>query len=235
MKLFSVPAEGPESTDLLIPNAAVLATSSAGEMLVRLNESLTAFSTIGKLATVPLAGGAPRELMKDVLAADFGPDGRSIAVLRRVGAMVRVEYPIGTTRYEVGTPFNGGHLRVSPAGNIIAFSIVGRLYGLRTDGGAPTLVASAQSIEALAWSRDGSEVWFSSTRAGLNDDIRAVSPSSGRERLVLAQSVSSEVYRYREQRARPPRGHARSPRDGRSLSRRIPRTGLLPFQLVLPA
>jgi hypothetical protein len=108
--------------------------------------------------------------------------------------MVRVEYPTGTTRYEVGTPFNSGHLRVSPAGSIIAFSTLGRLHILRLDGSAPTVVAKAQSIDAIAWSRDGSEVWFSTTQAGVNADIRAVSPSSGRERLVLAQSVSSEVY-----------------------------------------
>jgi Tol biopolymer transport system component len=194
MKVFSAPAEGPESTDLLIPNAAVLATSSTGEMLVRLQESLTGFSTIGKLARVPLAGGAPREMMNEVLAADFGPDGRSVAVLRRMDMMVRVEYPIGTTRYEGASTSNTGYLRVSPSGNIIAFSNGSDLRVVRTDGSPPTVVASARSIDCLAWSRDGSEVWFSASQDGLNDDIYAVSPSSGRERLVFAQSASSEVH-----------------------------------------
>ena len=146
------------------------------------------------MLTVPLAGGAPHELMNDVLAADYGPDGRSIAVLRRLGTMVRVEYPIGTTRYDVGSPSNTGYLRVSPAGNIIAFSIGGGLHILRMDGSPPTVLASAQAIDGLAWSRDGSEVWFSATQDGLNDNVHAVSPSSGRERLVLAQSASSEVH-----------------------------------------
>jgi hypothetical protein len=46
------------------------------------------------LAQVPLVGGAPREILNDVVAADWAPDGKSLAVLRIVERRPqRIEYP----------------------------------------------------------------------------------------------------------------------------------------------
>ena len=56
MRVYSAPAEGPESIDLQIPGAEALATSAAGEMLVLIQKSIRAFQRIGTLARVPLAG-----------------------------------------------------------------------------------------------------------------------------------------------------------------------------------
>ena len=49
----------------------------------------------GTLARVPLAGGAPRQILEDVIAADWAPDGTELAVLRQVGGQLQLEYPIG--------------------------------------------------------------------------------------------------------------------------------------------
>ena len=195
MRVFSAPAEGPESIDLQVPNAEVLATSAAGEMLVLLNNSLSGFQNIGTLATVPLAGGVPRPMMEDVFAADFAPNGRDIAVLRLVGSKVRLEFPIGTTRYEAPSTTAGtrGHVRVSPDGNQIAFDGFKDGIGVvRLDGGAPTMMARGWALDELVWAPDGREVWFSGVTAtgGTRDQLRAVSVSSGRERLLAAQSAS---------------------------------------------
>ena len=47
---------------------------------------------------MPFAGGAPRDVLEDVASADWAPDG-SLCVLRRVGAEMQLEWPIGTVLY----------------------------------------------------------------------------------------------------------------------------------------
>ena len=58
--------------------------------------------------------------MKNVNDADWSPDGAMLAVSRTVAGQDRIEYPIGTVRYQ-----SDGHsiaaLRVSPQGEAIAF------------------------------------------------------------------------------------------------------------------
>jgi sugar lactone lactonase YvrE len=80
---------------------------------------------------------------------------------------------------------------MSPRGDRIAFLD----HPIRNDDGGsvvvvdlagkPTEVSKGWSTaEGLAWSRDGSEVWFSATRESAARAVYAVS-LSGRERLVL--------------------------------------------------
>ena len=53
----------------------------------------------GTLARVSLAGGSARELVEGVVAADWDPEGRELAVVRRVEGRKRLEYPIGHEVY----------------------------------------------------------------------------------------------------------------------------------------
>src|SRR5579871_4327589 len=48
-----------------------------------------------RLSVVSISGGQSRPLLDDVIAADWAPDGESMAVLRRVNGKNRLEYPIG--------------------------------------------------------------------------------------------------------------------------------------------
>ena len=73
----------------------------------------------GTLARVSLAGGAPRELAEKVSMADWGPDGRDLAVVRHDGVKRRLEYPIGKVLYESDTGIS--FPRVSPKGDRVAF------------------------------------------------------------------------------------------------------------------
>ena len=50
----------------------------------------------GTLATAPVGGGAPREIVEQVMDADYSPDGSTMAVVREMNGKIRVEYPIGT-------------------------------------------------------------------------------------------------------------------------------------------
>lgn len=95
----------------------VVRLSSKGELAVGL-EASEPFgvrdlpSSAPTLSRVPLAGGAPREVLDRVTWADWSPDGSDVAVVRRLENSQRVEFPIGTVLYETNN--NLTHLRVSP-------------------------------------------------------------------------------------------------------------------------
>jgi hypothetical protein len=135
----------------------------------------------GVLARASLAGGAPRELLEGVSAADFGPDGVSMAVSRREGANTHLEFPIGTVLYaSQGTIL---WPRVSAAGDRIAFlegGASGKPGGLRVVdlAGRVTDLGSDDGLYGLAWSPRGDEIWY--TEWGV---LRAVT-LTGRRRVV---------------------------------------------------
>jgi eukaryotic-like serine/threonine-protein kinase len=67
-----------------------------------------------------LSGGQTRPLLDGVLAADWAPDGSSMAVLRRVNGVNRLEYPIGTVLADkINWPL--WMIRVSPDGERVAY------------------------------------------------------------------------------------------------------------------
>ena len=92
-EIFTTRVGSTESRPLGISKAGILAVSSTGEMAVSLGCEAWKSRCRGTLARVPLAGGVPREVLDDVVSADWSPDGRELAVLRGVGS--RLEYPIG--------------------------------------------------------------------------------------------------------------------------------------------
>ena len=120
LALFSARPESPQSRELDPPGADVLAISSTGEMALALkarpNEG---FIYSGTLASVPLGGGAPRELMENVEYADWSPDGSNLAIVHDVGGRKRLEFPPGKVLYEADGWIS--HLRVSPKADLVAF------------------------------------------------------------------------------------------------------------------
>ena len=69
---------------------------------------------------MPLAGGAVRELLENVVAADWSPDGTQLAVALRENHETRIEYPIGRLLYKTKGRFDYS-MRVSGSGKQIAF------------------------------------------------------------------------------------------------------------------
>jgi eukaryotic-like serine/threonine-protein kinase len=132
----------------------------------------------GTLARVSLAGGAPRELAEKVSMADWGPDGRDLAVVRHDGVKRRLEYPIGKVLYESDTGIS--FPRVSPKGDRVAFrdGVESRVLRIVDLAGKTTTLATGESVHGLAWSPKGDEVWF--TEWGL---IRAVT-LGGAQRIL---------------------------------------------------
>ena len=115
LELFSTRADSTESRSLGLPPADILSISSTGEMAISLGRHYTiGFESTGTLARVSLGGGTPRPILEDVEDADWSPDGKELAVARRVGGRRRLEYPIGKVLYE--PPGWVSCVRVSPDG-----------------------------------------------------------------------------------------------------------------------
>ncbi len=178
--LFSTRPESPQSREMDPPGADVLAISSTGEMALALKSRPTeGFLYSGTLARVPLGGGAPRELLENVEFADWSPDGSTLAIAHDVAGRKRLEFPPGKVLYESDGWI--GHLRVSPKNDLVAFLDHPQH---RDDGGSVAIVDLAgkkttlssgwDSIQGLAWSAGGDEIWFTATRTGGDRSLYAV-------------------------------------------------------------
>jgi Tol biopolymer transport system component/tRNA A-37 threonylcarbamoyl transferase component Bud32 len=185
--IFSMRPGSREYRPLDLPEGRILSISATGEMAILLGP--TTNGTAGTLARVPLSGGAPREILENVNDADWSPDGSTLAVWRTVGGKNRIEYPIGTVRYE-----NEGRspqlLRISPKGDLIAFlehdNDVGNytVTVLDMNGKKRALSRGWQALGGLAWSPKGDEIWFGGAKAGGQPALRAVT-LQGQERVVV--------------------------------------------------
>ena len=165
LDIFTTRAESAESRSLGLANAKLLAVSSSDELAISVDRrSLFGFETVGTLAHVPLAGGAPREILEDVEDADWSPDGKTLAVARLVGNAVRLEYPVGKVLYE--PPGWISDPRVSPDGRLVAFID----HPMRGDNNGNVKVVDASgkvrmtgpfANTGVAWSPRGDEIWSS--------------------------------------------------------------------------
>jgi Tol biopolymer transport system component len=166
-RVYTVRPDSPESAALPLPPAAPLAVSALGELALALGTHFRGIMTYGTLARVPLAGGAPRELEENVKYADWSPDGRDLAIVRRVGDGDQLELAAGRILAEPAAPGGGFSFpRISPRGDAVAVfeltapqSLFGRVVIVDRSGAQQA--ASPRSyfnVFGLAWK--GDEVWF---------------------------------------------------------------------------
>src|SRR5689334_824252 len=159
LEVFVSRLDSPESRPFGLANAEVLSVSPSGEMAVSLNRhGGIPFTRTGTLARLGMTGGGtPKEVLEDVMWADWGPDGQSLAVVRQQSGKVRLEYPVGKVLYETAGWIS--HPRISPKGDEIAF-LDHPAQG--DDAGAAAIVDSSgkhrtvselfPSAQGLAWS-----------------------------------------------------------------------------------
>jgi eukaryotic-like serine/threonine-protein kinase len=141
------------------------------------------------LARLPLAGGPPRDIAEDVVAADWSRDGSVFTAVRTLNGTPRLEMPLGRA---LAGAVEGVvlWLRLSPRGDRVAFlehpvpnDDRGSVVTVDAQGHRQVLSSGWASIEGLAWSPAGDEVWFTGTRLGADSSLWAVG-LDGRERLV---------------------------------------------------
>jgi DNA-binding winged helix-turn-helix (wHTH) protein len=196
-ELFSTRSDSSQSRSLGLGPASLFAISATGQMAIARAPRLLGIVPFysGTLAEAPLAGGVARDLLNDVLAADWDSTGKGIAVVRMAGDRCRLELPLGRVLYESKGFISD--VRISPKQDLIAFLDHPEL---RDDGGVvavvnlqarmTTLTPTWEMIAGLAWSPQGDEVWFTAAESGASLDLHAVS-LTGRQRLV--QRIGSRM------------------------------------------
>jgi eukaryotic-like serine/threonine-protein kinase len=167
---FEARAFGPSKTHLL-------SVSSKGELAVLTDVSHVAQRLFkGTLARMSIEG-SPRPWMEGVREADWSPDGSTLAIVHDVGSKDRLEYPIGTVLYETAGYVSDP--RVSPDGTRVAFldhqtrfDDRGWVKVVDATRKVTTLAGEFWGEEGLAWSRDGSTVFFAANDRQASDEGR---------------------------------------------------------------
>ena len=188
--VFTARPEAPEARSMGLSRTQLVSVSSTSEMAVLLNsKAIGTWVNMGTLARAPLVGGAPREVLEHVQWADWSADGSNLVVVRDFGGRNRLEYPVGKPLYETGGWV--GHPRFSPKGNLIAFidhpvqgDDSGSLAVVDLAGNKKILSGEWFTIQGLAWSPDGKEIWFTASKSGVDRTLYAIT-LDGKERMVL--------------------------------------------------
>lgn len=157
--------------------------------IVAASDSEVAFLKRRVLARAPLAGGPPREVSRDIEAADWTADASEFAVVRVRNGRFYLEYPIGRS---LGETRDVSHLRISPDGGLVALAEHpmfgddrGQVVIVDRDGERLAVSGPWGSLEGLAWSPGGDEVWFTAARIGVKSELYALT-RDGRVRYVHA-------------------------------------------------
>jgi eukaryotic-like serine/threonine-protein kinase len=190
-QIYTTRTDALMSRPIELLDSQVLSVSSKGEMAIRQRtETSGVVVPQGMLSVVPLTGGAPRELLGDVLDASWNPGGDSLAAVHAVAGENRLEYPIGKTILTTSTG-NITDVAVSPDGKLIAYFDHPNAGDTRGYVAVTDLAAKARrltrewsDLTGLVWSRSGDEIWFTGSDAGINSALYAVD-LNGKQRDLL--------------------------------------------------
>jgi hypothetical protein len=170
----------------------VLAVSPRGEIAFVSDPALSGYVVGGTLAVAPIgasAAVAPREVLGDVDAAEWTPDGRLFVAVWR-SHETTLELPPGNVVFRL--PGSVGFARLSPDGRSVAFlstrtgSLV--LLDLQHRSTRTLVERRADNFWGLAWAPSGREVWFTEGPRRDAKDVWAVD-LSGHRRLVYRSPI----------------------------------------------
>jgi len=181
--IYSARGDNLESRSMEMPGAQIAGVSSTGEMAVLLRSKVGVFELNGTLARLPLAGGAPREVVEEINWADWSEDGANLAISHGQGGFEQLEFPIGKALYRtsgwIGDP------RVSPTNDRIAFlahPVIGDDKGsvavIDLEGKLSTLSAGWSRWSAIAARISGSCTAFQIVPFGNSFEVSAASFSA---------------------------------------------------------
>ncbi len=200
VQTYVVSKEFPESRPLDVKESVLLSISSSGDLAVLTGvRPIDHFEFQGTLSTMPMGGGAPREMLQGVTAADYSPDGQSLAVVRLVSGKYRLEYPSGKTLFETAGSIT--QPRVSRDGKRVAFLFHpvrgddrGGGDGRRDAGGKAALLSDGWGGGTGAgMGAGGDEVWFSASKASGDLTLHAVT-LPGKTREVFAGPGGTRIF-----------------------------------------
>ncbi len=155
-----------------------------------------------RMSLIEASRRVEQNLPEAVMSVDWSADGREWQVVRR-GSGVAIESPPGHILLQSSTWLDPGalgdafdcaalHLRVSPDSSMAAFirrpvpwDDAGDIVLIRPGSEPRTLSSGWASVNGLAWSRSGREVWFTAAAKGASRQLMAVD-LKGRVRQVAA-------------------------------------------------
>jgi len=183
---------------LNLGNANLLAISSSNELAVIQNGTPNGQleTTDGVLATAPMAGGSPHEILTGVNWADYDADGK-LAVVRDVEGHSSLEYPIGNVLYRSSgwisnIRFSPKHDQLAFMDHPVLFDNLGTVAVVDLSGHVRNLTQQWESERGIAWRADGKEIWFSAVEKGNNLNLMAVD-LAGKVRSLLNLPVGLAV------------------------------------------
>ena len=189
-RIYLVSGAYPEPRAISDSATLLLSVSSSDELAVLINAKYEHHRVFtGTLARMPIGGGTPREMVKDVREADWSRDGTQLAIVRVVGGRDRLEFPIGTVLYD--TPGYLSDMRIAPDGRHIAFNehpekLDDRGFVSVVDlaGKHTVLTQQFSGIEGLAWAPDGSAIVFGAQPSSSVQQLERVSLGGTVERTA---------------------------------------------------
>lgn len=204
VEIFSTVGNSLLAQPLNLSDANLLAISPSNELAIILHGTHNGqLETVdGVLASAPMAGGSPRELLPGVRWADWDAQGK-LAIVHDVDGHCRLEYPIGHVLYESAGWIS--NLRFSPRYDSIAvmdhpalWDDRGTIAVVDLSGHVRALGGNWKTEHGIAWRPDGNEIWFTATNKGHDLNLFAIDLSGNVRPLlnlpvaVTLQDISSD-------------------------------------------
>jgi Tol biopolymer transport system component len=194
-EIFHGRTESADARSLGLSSARLLSISPSSDMAVLFGpQSLQQSYGERTMARIPMAGGARRDLLTDVVDADWIPGTDTFAVIRDPGGNRpwTIEFPAGTPVHEARAAWS---LRVSPDGRRIAFfegpavfeGVPAAMVTTIDRAGQKTTLTTDWAGYGLAWAPSGREIWFTATRGGVTQADGTTDPTRSGPQL---QAVS---------------------------------------------
>jgi serine/threonine protein kinase/Tol biopolymer transport system component len=200
LQIYTVRMEFPQSTKVDLPSAILLGLSATGDMQIAVNPVYHTNFLSGTLAQAVMAGGTPRVVENGVIAADYARDGKTLAVARMANQKVQLEFPMGKVIYTTSGYID--YVRVSPSGKELAFlehpvfdDDRGWVATIDEAGKHKQLTKEFATVQGLAWSRGGREIWFTAnnnTTGATDRQLFGVS-LGGKQREILTTPYGTRL------------------------------------------
>jgi len=179
-RLFLTNPYSPESRPLGLDDLRVVAVSRSGELALMSTDGTGPING-GTLSRVPMNGGDPLTVDRNVMTADWSPDGR-LAIVRAIDGVNQLEFPIGRVLHKTSGWISS--IRVAPANDRIAFiehavrhDNRGTVRIVEPNRPARSLSSEWANAGGLAWHPRFDEVWFTASRGGEPKSLWAATTS----------------------------------------------------------
>jgi hypothetical protein len=175
--LFQTNPFSPESRPLGFDDLRLVSVSRTGELAFMSFDGAMPI-TGGQLSRVRMNGGAPSPVERNIMSADWSPDGR-LAVVRAIEGSNQLEFPVGNVIHKTAGWISG--VRVSGRGDRIAFiehpvrhDNRGTLKLADVAGGVRSLSDEWADAGGLAWHAPDDEIWLTASRDNAPKSLWAV-------------------------------------------------------------